>query len=213
MIAKVHIACTSLDATRLPKRPRVRQRRFQKASASHVCLPVCYGFSLFAWCDVDDHHDGKTSPKSSLPILLYAIDSKRSTVKRRLGDMASIPTHFRKIGDNLEGWFVENLWILAEELPVKDINLDDVGVLDSNRWFRSESQVPTVRNISLHCKQIMEADLQYPIILCPQGRSMDGSHRVAKAYMLGHKTIKAVQFKVMPKADVVRPFDTTRDGK
>ena len=122
-----------------------------------------------------------------------------------------IPTHFRKVGDNLHGWHVENLWKLTKDFPVQEMKLDDVGVLDTNRWFRND--VPTVRNIALHCKQIMDADLNYPIILCPWGRSMDGSHRVAKAHMLGHTTIKVVQFTSMPEPDVIRPFDQRRDGK
>jgi len=37
--------------------------------------------------------------------------------------------------------------------------------------------------------------LKYPIILSKEGRVMDGMHRIIKALLLGHKTIKAVQFK------------------
>ena len=124
-----------------------------------------------------------------------------------------IPTHFRKVGDKLHGWHVENLWKLSQDLPVQEIKLDDVGVLDSNRWFQQPrnshanvNNIPTVRNVAKHCKQIMDCDLNYPIILCPQGRSMDGSHRVAKAYMLNHDKIKAVQFTTMPKPDIIQPF-------
>jgi hypothetical protein len=105
---------------------------------------------------------------------------------------------------------VENLWKLAQELPVQERNLELVGVLDSNRWF--QSHVPTVRNIAEHCRQIRDVDLSYPIILCPWGRSMDGSHRVAKAYLLGHTTIKVVQFPEMPPPDVIQPFPGSQDG-
>ena len=45
----------------------------------------------------------------------------------------------------------------------------------------------------------MQADLSYQIILCPEGRIMDGMHRVAKAKMMNLNAVQAVQFEVMPK--------------
>jgi hypothetical protein len=48
------------------------------------------------------------------------------------------------------------------------------------------------------------ADLQYPIILSSDGRVMDGMHRVAKALLEGHATIRAVQFVTDPPPQFVR---------
>ena len=154
-------------------------------------------------------------------LTVFLLESIRINVFRKMSQQKQkqqskvIPTHFRKVGGMLHGWHVENLWNLSKDLPILEIHLDDVGVLDSNRWFQQQprdgsttvnNNIPTVRNIANHCKQIMDCDLNYPIILCPHGRSMDGSHRVAKAYMLNHKTIKAVQFSTMPKPDIIQPF-------
>ena len=50
---------------------------------------------------------------------------------------------------------------------------------------------------------IQQADLTYPIILCSQGRLMDGMHRVGKAKILGKDTISAVQFEIDPQADFI----------
>jgi hypothetical protein len=47
------------------------------------------------------------------------------------------------------------------------------------------------------------ADLSYPIILCANGRVMDGMHRVAKASLLRHGDILAVQFEQTPEPDFI----------
>ena len=46
--------------------------------------------------------------------------------------------------------------------------------------------------------RVSKADLNCPIILCPEGFVLDGKHRVAKALFNGIKVIKARQFKKMP---------------
>lgn len=50
---------------------------------------------------------------------------------------------------------------------------------------------------------IQEADLSYPIIICSQGRIMDGMHRVGKAKILGKVKIRAVQFDKDPQPDYI----------
>ena len=57
--------------------------------------------------------------------------------------------------------------------------------------------------IAQHAKQIYEADLSYPIILCPEGRVMDGMHRVCKAFLEAHTTILAVRFAKLHEPDYV----------
>ena len=54
-----------------------------------------------------------------------------------------------------------------------------------------------------HARLIEAVDLCYPIILSSEGRVMDGMHRVAKAAMLGHVTIDALQFKEDPEPDYI----------
>lgn len=47
-------------------------------------------------------------------------------------------------------------------------------------------------------KLVQQADLKYPIILCSDGRLMDGMHWVIKALLEGHIEIQAVQFENTP---------------
>jgi hypothetical protein len=49
------------------------------------------------------------------------------------------------------------------------------------------------------------ADLDYPIIFAAEGRLMDGTHRIAKAYALGLSHLEAVRFTVTPEPDERRP--------
>jgi hypothetical protein len=48
---------------------------------------------------------------------------------------------------------------------------------------------------------IEETDLSHAIILDPDGRVMDGMHRVAKALSLGQTHIKARRLAVLPEPD------------
>jgi hypothetical protein len=57
--------------------------------------------------------------------------------------------------------------------------------------------------VAEHARLINEAELRHPIILGADGRVMDGMHRVAKAYLAGRATIRAVQLPVDPEPDFV----------
>lgn len=46
-------------------------------------------------------------------------------------------------------------------------------------------------------------DLAYPIILSPDGRVMDGMHRVAKALLQNQRRIMAVRLPSMPEPDYI----------
>jgi len=54
-----------------------------------------------------------------------------------------------------------------------------------------------------------EERLSTPIILNPDGRVLDGNHRVAKAMLERHRTIKAVRIIEMPEPDFVGPLGTS----
>lgn len=54
-----------------------------------------------------------------------------------------------------------------------------------------------------HARRIFDADLAYPVILCAEGRLMDGGHRLAKAWMEGREEIAAVRFPVTPEPDEI----------
>ena len=99
-------------------------------------------------------------------------------------------------------WYVDELWKRTEGLPIKDVEIESLGILDHDEWFGDHS-TPTIRDVSLRCKRIMAANLDYPIILSPDGGVLDGSHRIAKVWILGHDRISAIQFEVMPSPDKI----------
>jgi hypothetical protein len=66
---------------------------------------------------------------------------------------------------------------------------------------------PTLRKIAQHCRRINNASLEKPIILNADGSLMDGGHRLCKAILEGHKTIKAVQFTSMPEPDEIHGLE------
>ncbi len=101
--------------------------------------------------------------------------------------------HFRHAEQGLLAWDVLKLIRLSKAFPVKHIPLSDIRELNENYWYGTGGE-PITRDIAKHAKQIYEADLSYPIILCSEGRLMDGMHRVCKALLEGRTTISAVQF-------------------
>lgn len=108
--------------------------------------------------------------------------------------------HSRLTDDGRLVWFVERLWYLARDLPVHQVPLDAIREFDQNCWF-SAATPPTCRAVADHVQRILDADLNYPIILSAEGYLMDGGHRIAKAYLAGIPTISAVQFLQDPEPD------------
>ena len=102
--------------------------------------------------------------------------------------------HFRPSENGYYAWDVDKLVEKAKHLKSAMVKLKDIQELDENYWYAGPDSNPTVRSIADHLRLIEEADLKYPVILSKDGRIMDGMHRVAKAYLLGHNSIKAVRF-------------------
>lgn len=98
-------------------------------------------------------------------------------------------------------WDVNRLLELAKGLPAREVPLTEIRELDEPYWFGEEGDVPTCRAIADHARLIEETDLRYPILLCADGRVMDGMHRVAKAYLEGRDTISAIQLPKTPEPD------------
>ncbi|WP_180058208.1 MULTISPECIES: hypothetical protein [unclassified Acinetobacter] len=109
--------------------------------------------------------------------------------------------HFRQVGEDIYIWDVHSLVALSEKLNVKEILITDIQELNEAYWFPDTH--PTTQQMIEHMQLVNAADLSYPIILCAEGRVMDGMHRIAKA-ILGHQThILAVQFEHTPKPDFI----------
>ncbi|QKY91820.1 hypothetical protein [Acinetobacter sp. NEB 394] len=109
--------------------------------------------------------------------------------------------HFRKVENDTYIWDVDHLVELTQSFQVRQVPLSDIKELDEAYWYPDTH--PTTQDIIAHMQLIQEADLAYPIILCAQGRLMDGMHRVGKAKILGKESISAVQFDTNPQPDFI----------
>ena len=54
-----------------------------------------------------------------------------------------------------------------------------------------------------HLRLVEEVDLSYPVLVDPEGRLLDGMHRIAKALSLGHASIRAKRLPFLPEPDHV----------
>lgn len=89
-------------------------------------------------------------------------------------------------------WSVLRLIALSKDLPIMEVDIDHLSV-----YYRYDKL--TLRELVMHVKMVNEANLEYPIILDEDGEIMDGRHRLMKAILNGHKSIKAVRFDENPK--------------
>lgn len=109
--------------------------------------------------------------------------------------------YFQTSDQGLLAWDVDRLVALTKHLPRLQVQLTNIRELDEA--FHSDNEPSTWRAIVEHVRLMNKADLNFPIILSAEGRVMDGMHRVAKAVLLGHTTIEAVQFAHDPEPDYV----------
>src|SRR5688500_5721955 len=106
--------------------------------------------------------------------------------------------HSRMTPEGRAFWYTEELWKAASGLEIKMVGIDSIVEFDQNCWF---VKPPTCRQVAEHARQIMQADLDFPIILSSDGQLMDGGQRIAKAYLLGLRDVKARQFEQDPEPD------------
>ena len=111
--------------------------------------------------------------------------------------------HLRSSERGLLAWDVRRLIERTRGLEPFDLSLDKVRELDESFWFENEGDLPTCRKIAEHARLIAETDLGYPIILDPEGRVMDGMHRVCKALMEGRSSVRAVRLQELPEPDFI----------
>ncbi len=109
--------------------------------------------------------------------------------------------HVRRAGDDILIWNVTRLVALAAHQPVVDWPLSVIREMDEPYWFDATGEPATTRAVAKHARQIAHVDLSYPILICPEGRIIDGMHRVARAWLDGHTTIKARRLDHLPAPD------------
>jgi len=108
--------------------------------------------------------------------------------------------HFRPSAQGLLAWDVDRLIALAQDVPVEQLPLADIRELDDNYWF-SHGGRPTVRAVVEHMRLVNEVELDYPIVLDPDGGVMDGMHRAARALLEGRLTVAARRLSTLPHPD------------
>lgn len=108
-------------------------------------------------------------------------------------------SHWVALGNR--AWHIETIWQAASHCPVEDALIDAIEELDEDCWFEGDGRVPTVRAVADHANRINKADLDRPIILSSDGHVLDGMHRVARALLDGHQTVKAQRLPVDPSPD------------
>jgi hypothetical protein len=122
--------------------------------------------------------------------------------------------HIRASDRGLLAWDVDRLLRLTSKQEPLDLSLEEIRELDESFWFAGKGGAPTCRRVAEHAALISESSLEYPIIIDPEGRVMDGMHRVCKALIGGLKTIKAVRLPVMPEPDFIDvPIDQLPYGR
>lgn len=109
--------------------------------------------------------------------------------------------HFRKIGQDVHIWDIHRLVRLSRQFTASLVPLEQISEIDENWWYDDPERLPTPRSLAAHMKLVNQTDLTYPILLCADGRLMDGMHRIIKA-MLEHRThILSIRFPATPAPD------------
>lgn len=110
--------------------------------------------------------------------------------------------HFRPSESGCFAWDVDRLVELTKDLPTLEVPLSEIRELDEPYWY-GDGHSPTCRELLVHIQLLNKCDLTYPVILCSDGRIMDGMHRVLRAALEDRKVIKSVRFDETPEPDYV----------
>jgi hypothetical protein len=89
------------------------------------------------------------------------------------------------------------------DLKAIEVPLSEIRELDEPYWYDMEGNIPTCKSVAAHIRLVQSTDLAYPIIICPEGRVMDGMHRVVKAFLEDRKFLFAYRLPVLPEPDFV----------
>ncbi|MGH3294819.1 MAG: hypothetical protein ACRDP7_23770 [Trebonia sp.] len=109
--------------------------------------------------------------------------------------------HLWPAGTAFDAWDVDRLIRLSRELPVHAVRVNSVREVDTVYWFDASTAAPTVRAVVAHARLMLDANLSFPVILGPDGRVMDGMHRIARAMLEGKSEVSAVRFPALPAPD------------
>jgi hypothetical protein len=91
-------------------------------------------------------------------------------------------------------WSVPRLVKLSENLPTILVSLDTLNIACTE-------YTANMRNIVMHMRSVLSADLELPILLSEDGEIFDGRHRIMLAIHLGNTHISAKRFQTNPEPD------------
>ncbi|MCH7790364.1 MAG: hypothetical protein IH940_13130 [Acidobacteria bacterium] len=111
--------------------------------------------------------------------------------------------HFWPGESGIDAWDVDRLIELSAGIASEEVELASIAEIDSVYWFGGDRSRATVRAVIDHVRLIAGVDRSFPVILGPNGRVMDGMHRIARALLEGDETIHAVRFTELPPPDHV----------
>lgn len=121
-------------------------------------------------------------------------------IRSKTNDIPKVVIDKYDLSDNFynargKKWNVSNLIQYCKENNLKSFDLPLAAInLSGMPW----EDLNCIAHFIDHMKQALDTDLNFPIIIDSYGVVADGWHRIAKAIVNGHKTIKAVRLESMP---------------
>ena len=97
-------------------------------------------------------------------------------------------------------WNLFKIWDATKDFQVKEISVNELWDERYSKvfcWLHQEEELTNLFFLH-HMKRVLNADLEYPIILSEEKYILDGVHRLMKAKHLGIEKIKYVQFDTDP---------------
>lgn len=132
--------------------------------------------------------------------------TKEETLQKlsKMAEEAEIPTldiEPLKLSENTynvygNSYDVPTLIQFAKEKGYKPFDMPLVSIYIGSEPFR----ITDFAQFLYHIKRVDNVSLEYPILIDDHGYICDGWHRVAKAFLEGKTTIKAIRLLEMPEA-------------
>jgi hypothetical protein len=110
-------------------------------------------------------------------------------------------------------WNLKDLWHAAERLPVFKVSVDKLWRERYAKVFCWQLNDEAIDNEFFlhHMQRILDADLDYPIILSEEDYIFDGVHRLLKCKYLNIEYIKCSKFTKDPEAKIRESIHTTTE--
>ena len=95
-------------------------------------------------------------------------------------------------------WTVEELWLAADGLPVELMRVElFVEQLEGTCWTHTGTEA-SPNWVLEHTRRILDADMDFPIIIDKGGIVLDGIHRLCKAVLEGREFVSVQRLVQMP---------------